>query len=224
MKEKSVGNILKKDISSSNISTKEKRDRSESTNSLIVINFEDKNINAKISDKEATKIINNIASIPSNPSNTTNNNSFNSNALNKESIQKIITSFHAGLTPLTTQCFNCLGNDPPLTTCENCSANYHPYCESFKGLFNIEGKKTITICNECFTAYKESNLIKKENKTLFDNCEFQIQNLSLRLKFRLPKLENSSGLPKQKASNEFSKYFLAISSKLMSDLYKNNNE
>ena len=127
-------------------------------------------------------------------------------------------------------CYHCLGGENTLTTCENCSSSYHPYCESFKGLFNIEGKNSITICNECFTAYKENNLIKKENKTLFDNCEFQIQNLSLKLKFRIPKVDNfvqninKTNASKNKSCNDLSKYFISLTGKLMTDLNKNFSE
>jgi len=217
-------NISKdKDIKNKTLNNSNNVNQSESSNSSVINDDKEKATNTgNISNMGNISNINNISTIGSqNSQNTLNShNTSNSKLANRPMLSKFFTA--------NKTCYHCLGSENTITTCENCSSNYHPYCESFKGLFNIEGKSSITICNECFSAYKESNLIKKENKSLFDNCEFQIQDLSLKLKFRVPKLENYvqniNKTSKQKNANEVSKYFSSISSKIMFDLYKSNNE
>jgi hypothetical protein len=87
-------------------------------------------------------------------------------------------------------CFYCFKIDEKLSNCDNCSAAYHPSCESFKAIYVIEAKKTIVICNECFSLYNDSNKFLKEQPSRHDNCEFQIKTNDLKLKYRFPKISN----------------------------------
>ena len=87
-------------------------------------------------------------------------------------------------------CFSCFIADENLSLCENCTAAYHTYCESFKAIFVIDQKQTIVICNECFCLYKQSNKLLKEQSSLYDNCEYQIRTNDLKLKYRCPNFSN----------------------------------
>ena len=87
-------------------------------------------------------------------------------------------------------CLSCFIADENLSFCDNCTAAYHTFCESFKAIYVIEQKLTIVICNECFCLYKENNKLLNEQSSLYDNCEFQIRNSNLKLKFKCPKFFN----------------------------------
>jgi hypothetical protein len=117
-------------------------------------------------------------------------------------------------------CFSCFIADENLSLCENCTAAYHTYCESFKAIYIIDQKLTIVVCNECFSLYRDNNKLLKEQSSLYDNCEFQIRTNDLKLRYRCPKFystESETYLVKNDEQNE-----MTVLSKNLFKFYQDN--